>query len=62
MTVRKKRQAAERLMAGEAWQDHNLVFCHENGAQYTRNALRFSRTTVGHKSTHVTETVYRSTV
>jgi integrase len=74
------------------------VFCHENGAQYTRDALnwRFSRTTrlaglghwhahegrhtavsimssngvpiqditdtVGHKSTHVTETVYRHVI
>ena len=39
LTAHKKRQAAERLVAGEAWQDHNLVFCHENGAQYTRDAL-----------------------
>jgi hypothetical protein len=26
----KKRQAAERLAAGTAWQDNNLVFCHED--------------------------------
>ena len=98
LRAHKKRQAAERLQAGEAWQDHNLVFCHENGTPYTRDALnwRFSRTTrlagighwhahegrhtavsimssngvpiqditdtVGHKSTHVTETVYRHVI
>ncbi len=98
LAAHKKRQAAERLVAGEAWQDNNLVFCHENGTQYTRDALnwRFSRTTrlagighwhahegrhtavsimssngvpiqdisdtVGHKSTHVTETVYRHVI
>ncbi len=39
LTAHKKRQAAERLLAGEAWQDNNLVVCHENGAQYTRDAL-----------------------
>ena len=98
LTVHKKRQAAERLAAGEAWQDNNLVFCHEDGTQYTRDALnhRFSKVTrlagighwhahegrhtavsimssngvpiqeisdtVGHKSTHVTETVYRHVI
>jgi len=94
----RRRQAAERLAAGPAWQDHNLVFCHEDGRPYTRDALnwRFSKTTrraglghwhphegrhtavsimsnngvkiqdisdtVGHKSTHVTETVYRKVI
>jgi integrase len=94
LKAHKKRQAAERLAAGEAWQDHGLVFCHEDGTPYTRDALnwRFGRITrqagighwhahegrhtavsimsnngvpiqdisdtMGHKSTHVTETVY----
>jgi integrase len=93
-----KRQAAERLAAGTAWQDNNLVFCHEDGRMYTSDALnwRFSKMTkragighwhahegrhtavsimssngvplqeisdtVGHKSTHVTETVYRHVI
>jgi integrase len=92
------RQNRERKEAGEAWQDNNLVFCHENGALYTSDALnwRFSKMTrkagighwhahegrhtavsimssngvpiqeisdtVGHKSTHVTETVYRHVI
>ena len=92
-----KRQAAN-AEAGEAWHDNNLVFCHENGALYTSDALnwRFSKMTrkagighwhahegrhtavsimssngvpiqeisdtVGHKSTHVTETVYRHVI
>jgi integrase len=96
LRAHKKRQAAERLAAGEAWQDHNLVFCREDGN--TRDALnwRFGRVTrragighwhahegrhtavsimshngvpiqditdtVGHKSTHVTETVYRHVI
>jgi integrase len=98
LTAHGKRQAVERLAAGEAWQDANLVFCHEDGRQYSRDALnwRFSRMTrragighwhahegrhtavsimssngvpiqdisdtVGHKSTHVTETVYRHVI
>jgi integrase len=98
LKAHKKRQAAERLAAGEAWQDNNLVFCHEDGTSYTRDALnwRFGKVTrqagighwhahegrhtavsimsnngvpiqditdtVGHKSTHVTETVYRHVI
>ena len=98
LTTHGKRQAVERLAASEAWQDTNLVFCHEDGRQYSRDALnwRFSRMTrragighwhahegrhtavsimssngvaiqdisdtVGHKSTHVTETVYRHVI
>jgi integrase len=94
----RKRQAAERLAAGTAWQDGNLVFCHEDGRMYTSDALnwRFGKMTrragighwhahegrhtavsimssngvplqeisdtVGHKSTHVTETVYRHVI
>ncbi len=98
LQAHKKRQAAERLAAGTAWQDNNLVFCHEDGRMYTSDALnwRFSKMTrragighwhahegrhtavsimssngvplqeisdtVGHKSTHVTETVYRHVI
>ncbi len=98
LTKHRKRQAEERLAAGPDWQDNNLVFCHEDGSQYTRDALnwRFSKMTkragighwhahearhtavsimshngvpiqdiadaVGHKSTHVTETVYRHVI
>jgi integrase len=96
LNAHKTRQDAERREAGEAWQANNLVFCHENGAPYTSDALnwRFSKMTrkagighwhahegrhtavsimssngvpiqdisdtVGHKSTHVTETVLPS--
>jgi integrase len=98
LIAHRKRQAAERLAAGAAWQDNNLVFCHEDGRMYTGDALnwRFSKMTqraglghwhahegrhtavsimssngvplqeisdtVGHKSTHVTETVYRHVI
>ena len=82
----------------KAWQNHNLVFCHEDGRPYSRDALnwRFGKMTrraglghwhahegrhtavsimsangvpiqeitdtMGHKSTHVTETVYRKVI
>jgi integrase len=98
LQVHKKLQAAERLAAGTAWQDNNLVFCREDGRVYSSDALnwRFSKITkragighwhahegrhtavsimssngvplqeisdtVGHKSTHVTETVYRHVI
>jgi integrase len=98
LQAHRKRQAAERLAAGAAWQDNNLVFCHENGRMYTSDALncRFGKMTgragighwhahegrhtavsimssngvplqeisdtVGHKSTHVTQTVYRHVI
>jgi len=98
LTAHKKRQAEERRAAGQAWHENNLVFCHEDGTQYSRDALnyRFSKMTkragighwhahegrhtavsimshngvpiqdiadaVGHKSTHVTETVYRHVI
>jgi integrase len=98
LLAHKKRQAAERLAAGAAWQVNNLVFCHEDGRMYTSDALnwRFSKMTqragighwhahegrhtavsimssngvplqeisdtVGHKSTQVTETVYRHVI
>ena len=98
LRAHKKRQAAERLAAGELWQDHGLVFCHPDGQPYSRDALnwRFGKVTqlagighwhahearhtavsimssngvpiqeisdtVGHKSTHVTETVYRHVI
>jgi len=95
LIAHQKRQAQERLAAGPTWHEHNLVFCHQDGTQYTSDDLnyRFSKITiragighwhahegrhtavsimshngvpiqdiadaVGHKSTHVTETVYR---
>jgi integrase len=98
LKAHKKGQAAERLAGGEDWQDHGLVFCHEDGTPYTRDALnwRFGQATrragighwhahegrhtavsimsnngvpiqditdtMGHKSTHVTETVYRHVI
>jgi integrase len=98
LTKHRKRQAAERLAAGGTWHDTKLVFCHEDGHPYTKDALnwRFSKMTrragighwhahegrhtavsimshsgvpiqdisdaVGHKSTHVTETVYRHVI
>jgi integrase len=98
LNAHKARQDAEHREAGEAWQANNLVFCHENGAPYTPDALnwRFSKMTrkagighwhahegrhtavsimssngvpiqditdtVGNKSTHVTETVYRHVI
>jgi hypothetical protein len=98
LKAHKKRQAAERLAAGATWQEHNLVFCHEDGRPYSRDALnwRFGKMTrhaglghwhahegrhtavsimsangvpiqditdtMGHKSTHVTETVYRKVI
>jgi len=94
----RKRQGAERLVAGAVWHDNHLVFCHEDGRMYTSDALnwRFGKMTrragighwhahegrhtavsimssngvplqeisdtVGHKSTHVTETVYRHVI
>jgi integrase len=36
----KTRQAAEKLKAGEAYQDNDLVFCHEDGRPYTRQHVR----------------------
>ena len=98
LVAHRKHQAAERLGVGTAWQDNNLVFCHEDGHMYSKDALnwRFSKMTrragighwhahegrhtavsimssngvplqdisdtVGHKSTHVTETVYRHVI
>ncbi|TDC65778.1 site-specific integrase [Actinomadura sp. GC306] len=47
LTALRKRQAAEKLQAGDAWQGHNLVFCKENGAPYTDDDVlrRFRRLT-----------------
>jgi len=58
LRAHKKRQAAERLATGAAWQDNNLVFCHEDGRMYTSDALnwRFSKMTkragIGHWHAH----------
>jgi len=98
LRAHRKRQAVERLTAGEDCQDNNIVFCHPDGRQYTRDDLnwRFAKMTrragighwhshetrrtavsimskngvpiqdisdtMGHKSTHVTETVYRHVI
>jgi integrase len=98
LKAHRKHQARERLAAGSAWQENNLVFCNEDGRMYTSDALnwRFSKMTkragighwhahegrhtavpimssngvpiqeisdtVGDKSTHVTETVYRHVI
>lgn len=40
LVAHKSRQAAERLAAGEAWQDNNLVFCHEDGSPFDVNQVR----------------------
>ena len=47
LVAHRKRQAAERLAAGAAWHDNNLVFCHEDGRMYTSDALnwRFGKIT-----------------
>jgi hypothetical protein len=48
----------ERLAAGAAWHDNNLVFCHEDGRMYSKDALhwRFSKMTrragIGHWHAH----------
>ena len=58
LKAHKRRQAAEREAAGEAYHDNNLVFCHEDGSMYTRDALnwRFSKMTrragIGHWHAH----------
>jgi integrase len=98
LSAHRRRQAIERLAAGFAWHDHGLVFCHEDGTPYDRDALnwRFSKLTreaglghwhahearhtavsimssngvpiqdiadtVGHKSTTVTQAVYRHVI
>ena len=36
----RKRLAAERLQAGEHWQDHDLVFCREDGTPLDRWQVR----------------------
>ncbi len=43
----RKRQAAERLRAGEVWHDHDLVFCREDGTPLDRWHVRreFSKIT-----------------
>ena len=58
LMAHRKLQAAERLAAGPTWQDNNLVFCHEDGRMYTKDALnwRFSKMTrragIGHWHAH----------
>jgi integrase len=40
LSAHKARQAGERLAAGEAWQDNDLVFCHEDGSAYNAEEVR----------------------
>ena len=53
-----KLQAAERLAAGAPWQDSNLVFCHEDGRMYSKDALNWRcskmtrRAGIGHWHAH----------
>ena len=67
LPAHQKRQAAERQPAGAAWQDTNLVFCHEDGPMYTRDALnwRFSKVTrragIGHWHAHEGRSVVKPT-
>jgi integrase len=58
LRAHRRRQVVERLAAGEARQDTNLVFCHEDGRQFNSDALnwRFSKMTrqagIGHWHAH----------
>jgi integrase len=40
LSALRKRQAAEKLLAGEAYHDRDLVFCHEDGSPYTAQQVR----------------------
>lgn len=40
LRAHRTRQTAERLRAGDAWQDHGLVFCRENGTALDRWQVR----------------------
>jgi integrase len=71
LIVHRARQADERRAAGGAWHDNDLVFCHKNGeGRHTAVSIMSSNGvpiqdisgTLGHKSTHVTETVYRHVI
>lgn len=47
LTAHRKRQAAEKLAEGDAWEGHNLVFCREDGTPYTSDDVlrRFQKLT-----------------
>ncbi|MCW2945430.1 MAG: Site-specific recombinase XerD [Actinoallomurus sp.] len=40
LSAHRKRQAAERLSVGELYQDHDLVFCREDGSPYNDDSVR----------------------
>jgi integrase len=40
LRAHRSQQTAERLQAGDAWQDHGLVFCREDGAALDRWQVR----------------------
>ena len=42
LMAHRKRQAAERLAAGAAWHDNNLVFCHEDGRMYSQRRAQLA--------------------
>ncbi len=58
LVAHRKLQVAERLAAGAVWQYNNMVFCHEDGRMYSKDALnwRFSKMTrragIGHWHAH----------
>ncbi|GAA3168098.1 site-specific integrase [Nonomuraea roseoviolacea] len=41
LAAHKVRQAAERLAAGKAWRDNNLVFCHGDGSPFDPAQVRY---------------------
>ena len=47
LMAHRKLQAVERLAAGATWHDNDLVFCHEDGRMYSKDALnwRFGKMT-----------------
>jgi integrase len=47
LSTLRKQQAAEKLKAGEAYQDQDLVFCHKDGSPYDSKAIyrRFRKIT-----------------
>ncbi len=42
LMAHRKLQAAERLAAGAAWHDNNLVFCHEDGRMYSKRRAQLA--------------------
>jgi hypothetical protein len=53
------RQAAERLAAGECWQEHDLVFCREDGTPLDRWHVRKEFAKITKAARLGPETIYR---